>query len=84
MTDTLLVREDGIVAYPVIDEIPVLLGPEALFVGEEETSFNLAEPKYAEAYVEMDVYNATAAESESKLGKRRRMDDLTDRDGRDR
>ena len=67
VTDTVLVREDGMLAYPVVDDIPILLAPEALFVGDEEPSFDLTDPKYAEAYVEMDVYNATAAESECKL-----------------
>jgi uncharacterized protein YbaR (Trm112 family) len=33
--DELLVREDGRFAYPVIDEIPVLLADEAVEIGGE-------------------------------------------------
>jgi uncharacterized protein YbaR (Trm112 family) len=62
-----LVREDAKVAYPVIDEIPVLLAPEALSIGGDRPSFDLTEPRYAEAYEEMEFYNSTAAEYKGKL-----------------
>src|SRR5688572_10774894 len=65
VTEKVLIREDEGVAYPVVSGIPVLLAPERLTVGSDDT-FDLTEPKYAEAYEEMEFYNDTA---ESSLGK---------------
>ncbi len=67
LTETVLVRQDLKLAYPVIDGIPILLAPEALSLNDAETSFDLADPKYAEAYLEMEAYNETAAGYEGQL-----------------
>jgi len=55
-----LVREDCRVAYPVSGGTPVLMVPEML--GKEGTSSgcDLGDPRYAEAYEEMDHYNEVA------------------------
>ena len=60
LTERVLTNPDGSLAYPVIDEFPVLLAPELLV---KESSINnydvvdLQDKKYAEAYAEMEVYN---------------------------
>jgi SAM-dependent methyltransferase/uncharacterized protein YbaR (Trm112 family) len=61
-TATVLVREDGAAAYPVVNGFPVLLAPEVLRPASGGPfEVDLADPRYAEAYVEMDFYNAAAA-----------------------
>ncbi|HLZ72531.1 MAG TPA: methyltransferase domain-containing protein [Dehalococcoidia bacterium] len=71
-TERVLLREDGRVAYPVVDGIPLLLGPEAIAVapaaaGRVPAVATPAAPvlpaggRYAEAYAEMAHYNAVAA-----------------------
>jgi len=61
-TPTVLLRQDGRAAYPVVDGIPVLLGPERLVpAAEGPFSVDLNDPRYAEAYQEMDFYNRAAA-----------------------
>jgi SAM-dependent methyltransferase len=61
-TKTVLLRADENVAYPVVGEVPVLLGPEALT--SEPTTYDLHDPRWAEAYEEMVFYNAQAAGGE--------------------
>jgi uncharacterized protein YbaR (Trm112 family) len=55
-----LLREDCQAAYPLSAGTPVLLVPEML--GKEGTSpdCDLGDPRYAEAYEEMDHYNTVA------------------------
>jgi SAM-dependent methyltransferase/uncharacterized protein YbaR (Trm112 family) len=60
-TSKLLVREDG-AAYPTVDGIPILLVPELLAPWGSPRVFDLSQEKYAEAYEEMDHYNAIGAE----------------------
>jgi uncharacterized protein YbaR (Trm112 family)/SAM-dependent methyltransferase len=61
-TSEVLMRSDGQVAYPIVDGIPILLGPEALFAdGVEPPPSDLLLPQYAEAYAEMDHYNKQAS-----------------------
>jgi len=61
-TASVLLREDHQCAYPVVDAIPVLLAPEALVPPSRQRSFDLSDPRYAEAYAEMDFYNQVAEE----------------------
>lgn len=56
-TEEILLREDQRLAYPVVGGVPILLAPEALVVPEEQRAFDLSDPRYAEAYEEMDFYN---------------------------
>lgn len=64
-TPRVLVREDGACAYPVLGEIPMLLVPERLLPPRAAPlSVDLADPRYAEAYEEMEYYN-THAERET-------------------
>lgn len=64
-TERLMFVEDGTYAYPVIDEIPVLLAPEKLVDKEQaigHPAINLNDPKYEEAYEEMEFYNYVGEE----------------------
>ncbi|MFL5542394.1 MAG: methyltransferase domain-containing protein [Longimicrobiaceae bacterium] len=65
-TPRVLLREDLRRAYPIADGVPVLLVPEALGRPEERRAFDLTDPRFAEAYDEMEFYNAESArESEN-------------------
>ena len=68
-TRLLLLRSDGRAAFPVDHGIPVLLAPEVLTSRAEAKNFDLRDPKYAEAYEEMEFYNrvATAETNSSDL-----------------
>jgi SAM-dependent methyltransferase len=57
-TANVMLREDLLCAYPIVDEIPVLLVPEMLVGNENRGSVDLKDPRWAEAYEEMDHYNA--------------------------
>lgn len=60
-TPTVLVRADDRCAYPVLGEVPVLLGPERLVApGQPTPTVGSPDERYAEAYCEMDYYNAAA------------------------
>lgn len=61
-TTTVLVRDDGACAYPVLDGIPILLGPERLTPPDQPFEVDLGAPQYAEAYSQMDFYNTVAAD----------------------
>lgn len=54
------VTDDGSIAYPVLDGVPVLLATEAYGRGRTER-FDVAGPHYAEAYAETELYSAMAA-----------------------
>jgi uncharacterized protein YbaR (Trm112 family)/SAM-dependent methyltransferase len=56
-TDTVLLRDDNLAAYPIVSGIPVLLAPEVLTDAQHLPSFDLSAPQYAEAYLEMAFYN---------------------------
>jgi uncharacterized protein YbaR (Trm112 family) len=60
-SDDHLTTADGSISYPVKDEIPILLGPEAL---TERTPWprDVSSAQYDEAYKEMEFYNATGYE----------------------
>jgi SAM-dependent methyltransferase/uncharacterized protein YbaR (Trm112 family) len=61
-TPSVMMREDLRCAYPIVNGIPILLLPEMLVAGDSGRSFNLKDSKWAEAYEEMEVYNAVCAE----------------------
>ena len=62
VTPSVLLREDLRVAYPVVDDIPILLVPEMLVPAGHEEAVDLRDPKYAEAYEEMEFYDRVATE----------------------
>ena len=69
-TDWVLLRDDDICAYPVVDGIPILLAPEALTPLAHQTPFDLTAERYAEAYEEMEFYNASAGSITEKLSQK--------------
>ena len=62
-TPTVLLRSDDAVAFPVVDDIPVLMWPEALGPGTGRDPVDLADARYAEAYAEMGYYGGVADEA---------------------
>ena len=52
-----LATADGSISYPITNDIPILLGPEAI---TERTPWcrDLTSPQYDEAYKEMEFYNS--------------------------
>lgn len=60
-TPTVLLRQDNLAAYPIVDGYPIMLGPEVLMAVAPE--FDLANSHYAEAYLETEFYDAEAAAS---------------------
>lgn len=71
-TPTVLLRADNSGAFPVVDGVPILLGPELLAPptppGGGQT-FDLKAPQYAEAYEEMEHYNKVAEGMALEVGK---------------
>ena len=61
-----MVRADDRAAYPVVDDIPVLLGPELL--AATASTFDLHADRYAEAYSEQDFYDAEADAKSAAIG----------------
>lgn len=56
-TCSVLLRADGLAAYPVINGIPVLKAPEALLATQlPDTRINLRDARYAESYEEQGYY----------------------------
>jgi hypothetical protein len=55
-------RADGKLAYPIVEDVPILLAPEALGSKQHQRAFNLDDPRYAEAYLEMKFYNEVASD----------------------
>ena len=60
-TEFLLLRKDRACAYPIVDGVPILLSPEQLRTEPREW-VNLSDPRWAEAYEEMEHYNAVSIE----------------------
>ena len=50
-------RKDHLVAYAIVDGIPILIAPEQIGPHNQHRSFNLKDSRYAEAYEEMEYYN---------------------------
>jgi uncharacterized protein YbaR (Trm112 family) len=57
-----LLRADHRAAYAIVDEIPILLVPEAIGRPDEYRELDLTDPRYAESYEEMAHYNQVAAD----------------------
>jgi len=51
-----LVTADGNISYPIRTGLPIMLGPEA--ITDQTWLRDLKAPQYAEAYAEMEYYNA--------------------------
>ncbi len=66
-TETVLVREDQTVAYPVVDGVPVLLAPEALGAPALAGYFDLDQSAFQEAYLEMDFYNEVGTRQAAEI-----------------
>jgi len=66
LSTAILGTADGQIGYPVVDQIPILLGPEAV---TESPSWprDLKSSQYAEAYSEMEFYNAVGREHARKI-----------------
>ena len=67
-TEFVLLSDDRTRAYPIVDGIPIVLGPEALTTATDAPMVDLCARQYAEAYLEMEFYSAEATrhvESES-------------------
>ncbi|MFN2608056.1 MAG: class I SAM-dependent methyltransferase [Acidimicrobiales bacterium] len=61
-TPSVLVRDDGAAAYPVVEGVAILLAPEML-TGDRDGAASPADPcehRYAEAYEEMAFYDEEA------------------------
>lgn len=66
-TDIVLLREDLRCAYPIVDDIPILIAPEMLTVDGNLLDCNLSDVKYCEAYKEMKFYNEVASRNVENL-----------------
>jgi SAM-dependent methyltransferase/uncharacterized protein YbaR (Trm112 family) len=76
-TPTVLLREDGAGAYPVVDDgIPVLRAPEMLVPGDVGRRVDVRRPQYAEAYEEMEHYDRTARDEAASVASSRAALDL--------
>ena len=69
VTQEVLLRNDRLCAYPVIDGIPVLLVPEILSINGQQRVFDFNDARYAESYAEMDIYNKVAIGESSYIEK---------------
>lgn len=69
VTQEVLLREDHLCAYPVVDGIPVLLVPEVLGINGQQRNFDFNHARYSESYSEMDIYNKVAIEESSNIEK---------------
>jgi uncharacterized protein YbaR (Trm112 family)/SAM-dependent methyltransferase len=67
VTEKLLLRSDRRGAYPVIDDIPILLAPEMFVSPEGADLIDTNQDPYREAYEEMDFYNAVAVTAQSDV-----------------
>jgi hypothetical protein len=63
---SVMLREDGEGAYPVVADIPILLAPEMLTPGDPP-SFDLSAAQYAEAYAEREFYDEEAEKKHALL-----------------
>jgi len=66
VTDTLLMASNDRF-YPVVDDIPILLAPEAIGAASDKMEFDLEQPAFHEAYLEMDFYNQVSNSLASDL-----------------
>lgn len=64
---TVLLRSDGCGAYPIVDDIPILMAPEILVGRGTAAHIDTGLDPYREAYEEMDFYNAVAVGARSDV-----------------
>jgi uncharacterized protein YbaR (Trm112 family) len=62
-----LLREDLEGAYPIVDDVPILLIPEMLTPSDRMRQIDLCQLQYAESYEEMDFYNDYAINEAKQL-----------------
>jgi len=67
VTPQVLVRDDLKAAYPVVDGIPILLIPEILENKNDQRVIFIHDPKYSEAYAEMEFYNKVSIEEVKEI-----------------
>jgi uncharacterized protein YbaR (Trm112 family) len=75
-TPEVMVREDGEGAYPVRHGVPVLLSPEMLVPLGVQRSVDVSEPRFAEAYREMDYYSEEARREAGILARSKTAADI--------
>ena len=63
-----LLRSDDKAAYPLIEDVPILMTPEMLSYGSRV--FDLRDARWGEAYDEMDFYNQSALDMEQSISDR--------------
>ena len=61
----MLLREDNLAAYPIVDSVPILMTPEVLTVDPREIDFE--DCRWAEAYDELEHYNQAAEEAAKSI-----------------
>ncbi|MGQ0844945.1 MAG: methyltransferase domain-containing protein [Sporichthyaceae bacterium] len=81
VTDRVLLRSDDAAAYAIVDGIPILLGPEVLTADVPQP--DLRDPRWGEAYDEMEFYNRTAGDEEAIERLHARMSAMSGPLGRD-
>ena len=64
VTRDVLLREDGEAAYPISDDIPIVLPPEMLVRNDAIEPIDVMRGPYAEAYAEMEFYDGLAGRRE--------------------
>ena len=74
-TGRVMLRSDDAAAYPIVAGVPILLGPEML--AAQPPTPDLRDPRWGEAYDEMDFYNATAGDEESIEATARALDAMS-------
>src|SRR5579863_6461433 len=60
-TPQVLLRADDCAAYPIVDNVPIILAPEVLAHPRAQPRFDLQSSHYAEAYNEMLFYDAASS-----------------------
>jgi len=60
-TPQVLLRSDELAAYPIVNGVPILLAPEVLTDPRARLTFDLQSSHYAEAYNEMQFYDAASS-----------------------
>jgi uncharacterized protein YbaR (Trm112 family) len=62
-----LLRQDLEGAYPIVDDVPILLIPEMLTPSDRMRQIDLCQLQYAESYEEMEFYNDYAINEAKQL-----------------
>ncbi len=64
-----LLRQDLVGAYPIVEGVPILLIPEMLTPSSANRQIDLCQPQYAESYEEMEFYNEYAINEAKQIEK---------------